>query len=108
MKKIEKTLTSSMNSLADFIGHPKVFVSIVALLVLWFIARILFEYETWFDIMDVAIFIASFLMLFIVQSSQNADTKAMQDKLDEIIDSLPRADSSKKAEEEQIKQGEKS
>ena len=53
------------------------------------------------------IFISTFFLLFVVQSSQNADTEAIQDKLDEIIDSLPTADRTKEGEEKKIKRGEK-
>ena len=45
--------------------------------------------------------------MFVVQSSQNADTRAIQDKLDEIIKSLPNADDSKKNEETRLKKGDK-
>lgn len=41
--------------------------------------------------------------MLVVQSSQNADTRAIQDKLDEIIKSLPKADDSKKNEETRLK-----
>ncbi len=107
-KKVEKLLTTGMNKLADFIGKPQVFATIFLVVIGWFIAGLFLEYDTWFDIMDLAIFVSTFFLLFIIQSSQNADTKAIQDKLDELIDSLPKADSSKEHEEAQIKRGEKS
>ena len=57
--------------------------------------------------MDVFIFITTFFLILVVQSSQNADTRAIQDKLDEIIKSLPKADDSKKNEETRLKKGDK-
>ena len=95
-----------MNRLADFLGNPRVFAVVVVSVIAWFIARLFIEYETWFDIMDLAIFISTFFLLFVVQSSQNADTEAIQDKLDEIINSLPNANSKKEKEEKRLKRGE--
>ena len=106
MKQSEKLLTKFMNRLADFLGNPRVFAVVVASVIAWFIARLFFEYETWFDIMDLAIFISTFFLLFVVQSSQNADTEAIQDKLDEIIKSLPKTNKKKEKEEKGLKRGE--
>lgn len=105
--KINQRLTEMMTNLADFVGRPIVFVSALLLLVVWFVLRSVIEYDTWFDIMDVSIFIITFLLLFIVQASQNADTRAMQDKLDDIIDALPKADKSREGEEQSLKKGRK-
>ena len=107
MKSIEKSLTKFMNSFADFVGKPQVFLAVFLLVLGWFIAGLFLEYQTWFDIMDLTIFVSTFFLLFAVQSSQNADTKAIQDKLDEIIDSLPHADNKKEHEEKRIKRGDK-
>lgn len=107
LKKAEKLLTSLMNHLADFVGKPQVFAVVFLIMLGWFGAGLFLEYETWFDIIDFTIFVSTFLLLFVVQSSQNADTKAIQDKLDEIIDSLPAADRTKEREEKKIKRGEK-
>lgn len=108
MGKMEKYLTRIMNNIADFVGIPQVFIGAIALVVLWFVLSVFMDYDVWFDVMDVTIFLASFLMLFILQASQNADTKAMQDKLDKIIDALPQADDSAKGEEEEFKKGRRS
>ncbi|OYX43765.1 hypothetical protein B7Y94_00935 [Candidatus Saccharibacteria bacterium 32-49-12] len=105
IKRLEHILTKMMNKTAEFAGKPMVFVVSILLIVGWFLVSGLLEYDTWFDIMDVTIFITTFLMLFVVQASQNADTKAIQDKLDEIIDVLPGASKSKEGEEERFKEG---
>lgn len=95
-KKIEKSLVQLMNQLAAIAGKPQVFLAALLLTASWFIVGLFLEYDTWFDIMDVFIFMTTFFLMFVVQSSQNADTQAIQDKLDEIIESLPKADDSKK------------
>ena len=104
---IKEKLTVAMNKVADFVGRPVVFLGAIVITAAWFIARSFLPYDVWFDTMDVTIFIASFFLLFVLQSSQNADTEAMQDKLDEIIDALPRAKTSKKGEEKELKKGKK-
>ena len=107
MGNVEKSLTKYVNSLADFTGKPQVFATVILLSIGWFIAGLFIEYQTWFDIMDLVIFVSTFLLLFVLQSSQNADTMAIQHKLDEIIDALPGTDKTKEAEEERLKRGEK-
>ena len=107
MNNVSKVLTKAMNRLADAAGKPIVFVGAIVIIIGWFIYSQFLEYDTWFDIMDVTIFIVTFLMLFIVQASQNADTEAMQDKLDKILDALPQADTKAKGEEKQLKRGTK-
>ncbi len=106
-KKTHQLLTAMMTRLADFVGRPVVFVSVVLLLVVWFVCKQYVEYDIWLDIMDIAIFVITFLLLFVIQASQNADTEAIQDKLDEIIDALPNASKSKEGEEKDFKEGKK-
>lgn len=108
MKSAEKSLTKLMNRLANFVGKPQVFAAVLLIVAGWFIAGLFLEYDVWFDVMDLIIFVSTFFLLFVVQSSQNADTKAMQDKLDEIIDSLPKTNKNKEHEEKRLKRGEKS
>lgn len=103
--RAKEILTQMMNKVADFAGRPVVFVTAVLLIIAWFVVSRFMEYDTWFDIMDVVIFVTTFLMLFIVQASQNADTEAIQDKLDEIIEAIPGARTSKEGEEKEFKKG---
>jgi len=105
--RIDKALMKLMNKLAIFAGKPYVFALLFIAALLWFVAGIFLEYDTWYDIMDVFIFLTTFFLLFIVQSSQNADTEAIQDKLDEIIEALPKASDKKEGEEKRIKSGSK-
>ena len=107
LKKTDKALTVLMNKLAMFAGKPYVLVGLFLAALGWFIAGIFLEYDTWYDIMDVFIFLTTFFLLFIIQASQNADTAAIQDKLDEIIGSLPRANHKKEGEEKEMKRGDK-
>ena len=108
MKRFEvvnEKLTVAMNKVAEFVGRPVAFLAMIVIIAVWFIASNFLPYDVWFDIMDVTIFITTFFLLFVLQASQNADTEAIQDKLDEIIDALPRAQTSKKGEVKRLKRG---
>ena len=107
MSRFEKSLISVMNKIADFVGRPMLFLAVIVLVLIWFACSRLLEYQVWFDIMDVTIFVSTFFMLFILQASQNADTQAMQHKLDEIIEALPNASTKVEGEEKEYKRGEK-
>lgn len=108
MQKAHQNLVKAVNWVANYTGHPVVLVVLVIVLAAWFSLSRVLEYQLWFDIMDVTIFVVTFLMVFVVQASQNADTQAIQDKLDAIIEALPKADGSVEGEEERIKKGKES
>lgn len=106
--KIQELLAKAVNGITDVAGKPVVFALAMAVVATWFVAGIFFKYDDlWFDILDIFVFLTTFFLVFVVQSTQNADTKAMQDKLDEIIDSLPKAKKDKEGEEKVIKKGKK-
>ncbi len=107
-KRFKKNLTTFMNKVTEVIGSPIVFFALTLLILIWFIVGIFFRYdETWFNILDVFVFMTTFFIVFVVQASQNADTEAIQEKLDEIINSLPRASDKMQQEEKRLKRGEK-
>ena len=69
-----------------FTGHPLTFVSAVALIVVWGITGPIFHYsDTWQLVINTSTTIVTFLMVFLIQNSQNRDTGAIQTKLDELI-----------------------
>jgi low affinity Fe/Cu permease len=67
-------------------GNPITFVSAVTLIVVWAITGPLFQYsDTWQLVINTGTTIVTFLMVFLIQNSQNRDTGAIQTKLDELI-----------------------
>jgi low affinity Fe/Cu permease len=69
-----------------FTGHPLTFVSAVALIAIWGITGPIFGYsDTWQLVINTGTTIVTFLMVFLIQNSQNRDTGAIQTKLDELI-----------------------
>ncbi len=73
-------------SVADLSGKPSAFVAAVVVVLLWAIAGPFFGFsDTWELVINTGTTIITFLMVFVLQNSQNRDGKAMQAKLDELI-----------------------
>lgn len=72
--------------IASWAGQPLVFIVAVVLIIVWAICGPVFHYsDTWQLIVNTATTIITFLMVFLIQNSQNRDAGAMQAKLDELI-----------------------
>jgi low affinity Fe/Cu permease len=73
-------------STSHFSGRPAAFALAVAFLVLWAASGPLFGFdERWQLVANTVSGIATFLMVFLIQNTQNRDTAAIQIKLDELI-----------------------
>lgn len=71
---------------ARFCGRPRVFTVAVGLIVLWLVTGPLFGFsDTWQLVINTSTTIITFLMVFLIQNTQNRDTEAVQIKLDELI-----------------------
>ncbi len=67
-------------------GRPRSFFFAVAVIVLWAVCGPLFDYsDTWQLVINTGTTIITFLMVFVIQNTQNRDTAAMHIKLDELI-----------------------
>lgn len=78
--------TRLSQSIAHWTGKPQTFIGAAALIVLWALSGPFFGYnDTWQLVVNTSTTIVTFLMVFIIQNSQNRDTAAMQIKLDELI-----------------------
>ena len=73
-------------SVAHFCGRPRTFVLALAVIVVWVITGPLFNFsDTWQLVINTGTTIVTFLMVFLIQNTQNRDTEAIQLKLDELI-----------------------
>jgi low affinity Fe/Cu permease len=73
-------------SASHFCGRPKVFMMAVGLIAVWLISGPLFGFsDTWQLVINTGTTIVTFLMVFLIQNTQNRDTEAIQIKLDELI-----------------------
>lgn len=71
---------------AHLVGHPYTFFVAVVLLVVWAATGPLFHFsDTWQLIINTSTTIITFLVVFLIQNTQNRDAKAIHLKLDELI-----------------------
>ncbi len=75
--------------IADTTGSPWAFITASVVLVIWAVSGPIFHYsDTWQLIINTATTIITFLMVFLIQNTQNRSDKATQLKLDELIRSV--------------------
>src|SRR5215213_7598448 len=73
-------------------GQPLTFVTAIAIVVIWAISGPMFNYsDTWQLVINTGTTIVTFLMVFLIQNSQNRDGAAMQAKLDELLRAVDKA-----------------
>ena len=71
------------------LGTAWAFMGAVSVIVIWGLTGRIFHYsDTWQLIINTGTTIVTFMMVFLIQNTQNRDSKAIQLKLDEIIRSL--------------------
>ena len=71
---------------ARYCGRPATFSVAVAIIVIWLVTGPLFDFsDTWQLVINTGTTIITFLMVFLIQNTQNRDTEAIQIKLDELI-----------------------
>ena len=83
----KKTLfTKFSKSAANLSGRPFTFGLAIFIILAWLISGPFFHFsDTWQLIINTSTTIITFLMVFLIQSTQNRDTAAIQIKLDELI-----------------------
>ena len=78
--------TRFANATAQFTGKPVAFVTCVLLVVVWAVSGPLFGFsDTWQLVINTGTTIITFLMVFLIQNTQNRDNNAIHAKLDELI-----------------------
>ncbi len=71
---------------AQVAGRPVSFYIALSVLALWLVTGPLFDYsDTWQLVINTGTTIVTFLMVFLIQNTQNRDTEALHIKLDELI-----------------------
>jgi low affinity Fe/Cu permease len=89
MGKKKSAFTRFAQATASFTGHPACFASAAGIIVFWAVSGPLFHFsDTWQLIINTGTTIVTFLMVFLIQNTQNRDSEAMQIKLDDIIRAL--------------------
>jgi low affinity Fe/Cu permease len=81
-----KTFDKIASVVTRFAGRPMAFIVALFLVVVWGLTGPFFNFsETWQLVINTSTTIITFLMVFIIQQSQNKDTMAVQLKLNELI-----------------------
>jgi low affinity Fe/Cu permease len=96
LKKRGSKLGRAFNKISGWVtrktGSPGAFILAVGLIILWAALGPVFDYsDTWQLVINTGTTIITFLMVFIIQQSQNRDTAAIHLKLNELIASDERA-----------------
>jgi low affinity Fe/Cu permease len=74
---------------SEILGSAWVFVIAIGVIIIWALSGHLFDYsDTWQLIINTGTTIVTFLMVFLIQNTQNRDAKAVHLKLDELIRAL--------------------
>lgn len=72
--------------IANKTGQPGAFISATATILIWAVTGPVFGFsDTWQLVINTGTTIVTFLMVFLIQHTQNRDTEALQVKLDELI-----------------------
>jgi low affinity Fe/Cu permease len=94
---VERTWLSGFSDFgrwtARWLGHPMSFAVAILATVVWLVLGPVYEFnDTWQLVMATGSSAITFLMIFLLQSSQNRESQAMQLKLDEVIRALKGAE----------------
>lgn len=89
---MDKIFTNIATRVSSAAGRPVTFIVAVSIIIIWGITGPIFGYsDTWQLIINTGTTIVTFLMVFLIQNSQNRDAAAMQAKLDELLRAVEKA-----------------
>lgn len=78
--------TQIAKSISRITGRPSTFSLAVLVIILWLVSGPIFGFsDTWQLVINTGTTIITFLMVFLIQNTQNRDTAAIQLKLDELV-----------------------
>jgi low affinity Fe/Cu permease len=84
--RVSSVFTSFSKRVSRAAGRPATFIIAVAVVIGWALTGPLFGFsDTWQLVINTSTTIITFLMVFLIQNTQNRDSEAMQVKLDELI-----------------------
>ena len=90
---MERFFTRVATAIATAAGQPFAFVLAFLIILLWGVIGPVFHFsDTWQLVVNTGTTIVTFLMVFLIQNTQNRDSLAMHLKLDEIIRAIDTAD----------------
>jgi low affinity Fe/Cu permease len=88
-----KWFTRFASHMATVAGHYQTFLAAILVIIVWAVSGPFFGFsDTWQLVINTGTTVVTFLMVFLIQNTQNRDARAMHLKLDEIIRSIEAAD----------------
>jgi low affinity Fe/Cu permease len=91
-KQIREIFHRFSQAVANVAGSPWTFFVAALVVIIWAALGRTFHYsDTWQLVINTGTTIVTFLMVFLIQNTQNRDAKAIHLKLDEMIKATPRA-----------------
>ena len=82
----QSTFSRIAHRTSEWAGRPLTFTIALLIIVVWLASGPIFGFsDTWQLVINTGTTIVTFLMVFLIQHTQNCDTKAVQVKLDELI-----------------------
>ncbi|MDP8250632.1 MULTISPECIES: low affinity iron permease family protein [Pseudochrobactrum] len=88
-----KYFSNLSEEITKITGHYGSFLIAITFIIIWSLSGPFFNYsDTWQLIVNTTTTIITFLMVFLIQNSQNRDSCALHTKVDELIDALKNAD----------------
>ena len=89
---MDKLFTRIATFISTAAGQPVSFLLALSIIIIWGVTGPMFGFsDTWQLIVNTGTTIVTFLMVFLIQNSQNRDAAAMQAKLDELLRSVDKA-----------------
>ena len=89
---MRKLFNSWATQISTAAGQPLTFATAALIILVWAVSGPIFHYsDTWQLIINTGTTIVTFLMVFLIQNSQNRDAAAMQAKLDELLRAVDKA-----------------
>ena len=89
---MDRFFTRVSSGISVAAGQPLTFLLAIAIIVVWAVSGPLFHFsDTWQLIINTGTTIVTFLMVFLIQNTQNRDAAAMQAKLDELLRAVGKA-----------------
>lgn len=89
---MDRIFTWFAGRISALVGQPLAFVIAVAVVAIWAVTGPIFGFsDTWQLVINTGTTIVTFLMVFLIQNSQNRDAAAMQAKLDELLRAVDKA-----------------
>src|SRR5690349_4607005 len=89
---MDRLFTRVAGLIAGWTGQPGAFLLALTIVFVWAVTGPLFHWsDTWQLVINTGTTIVTFLMVFLIQNSQNRDAAAMQAKLDELIRAIEHA-----------------